>query len=236
MENIDNILTLEVKNEIAKRYFGFRKIIEEDTAAYFEKIKKTALKLEQTVGHDLVRIYNLLNNQDLLKRFFVITGLPERIFYDAFINTSPVKNEIMRGQKLRGFTRKGCLHNMFFDAYARLFRDIQEFRKSFAELVEDHDTICEQIRIFYRKNDIETIFSFLRGLDNTSLDIAATTFSGESRMSMEAKLRLEPPPPVAELLPEIPAIPGIKTARKKLKSLVTQACIQQPRLDLRPGR
>lgn len=60
MENIENILTLEVKNELAKRYFGFRKTIEEDTAAYFENIKKTSRQLEETVGHDLVRIYSIL--------------------------------------------------------------------------------------------------------------------------------------------------------------------------------
>jgi hypothetical protein len=236
MENIENILTLEVKNELAKRYFGFRKIIEEDTASYFKNIKKTSLQLEETVGHDLVRIYNILNQQDLLLQFFKLTGIPENLFTAAFINTAPAKDDIITQQKFRVFTRKGCLHNLFFDAYECLYKNILDYRESFAGLVLDHETIAEQIRMFYRKNDIHTILQFLRSLDNSSMNNGPPTFNPQARMSMDAKLRIEPPPPVNELLPEVEIIPTAKKIRKDLKALVTEACIQQPLLDLRDFR
>jgi hypothetical protein len=236
MENIENILTLEVKNELAKRYFGFRKIIEEDTAAYFENIKKTSQQLEKTVGHDLVRIYSILNTQNLLQQFFAITGIPENLFTAAYINTTPTKDDIITQQKFRGITRKGCLHNMFFDAYERLFQDVIAYQEAFKNLTHDHDTISEQIRLFYRKNDIHTIFQFLRSLDNSALHDGPPVFNPDSGARMDAKLRIDPPPPVHELLPEVEAIPKEKEIRKELKALVTEACIQQPLLDLRDFR
>lgn len=236
MENIDNILALEVKNELAKRYFGFRKVIEEDTAAYFEKIKNTSMQLEETVGHDLVRIYCILNQKNLLQQFFKITGIPENLFTDAYINTTPTKDDIITQQNFRGFTRKGCLHNLFFDAYDCLFKDIEAYYEAFSDLVHDHDTISEQIRLFYRKNDIHTIFQFLRSLDSAPMNDGPPTFKHDSETSLDAKLRIDPPPPVNELLPEVELIPPAKKIRKDLKKLVTEACIQQPLLDLRDFR
>lgn len=231
MESIDNILSLEVKREIAQRFFGFRKTIEEDSAAYLQKVRETADELEHNVGHELVRIYNLLNSPALLHRFFQLTGLPERLFLDSFINTAPRKDDIFTSQKLRGLTRKGCHLNMFFDSYGRLYRAIGHYRSAFEQLAEDHETIRQQIEIFYRKNDIQTIFSFLRGLDPNLTDISpiGPGFSED----LEAKLRLSPPAPVDELLPEIPAIPSSKAIRRKLRELVARANMEQPQLDLR---
>ena len=236
MENIENILALEVKNELAKRYFGFRKIIEEDTASYFEKIRKVSEELEATVGHNLVRLYGLLNLQSLLQQFFKLTAIPENLFADAYINTTPVRDDIFTQQKFRGLTRKGCLHNMFFDTYESLEKNINSYIESYNTLVEDHATISEQINLFYRKNDIHTIFQFLRSLDNTPVSNGPASFSGQSATSMDAKLRIDPPPPPGDLLPKIEAIPKAKSIRKELKKLVTEACIQQPLLDLRDLR
>jgi hypothetical protein len=236
MENIENILTLEVKNELAKRYFGFRKIIEDDTAAYFENIRKTSLQLEETVGYDLVRIYSILNQQNLLQKFYKLTGIPENLFTAAHINSTPAKDDIISQQKFRGFTRKGCLQNLFFDAYNSLFQDILIYRETFSRLVLDHETISEQIRLFYRKNDIHTIFQFLRSLDNTPMHDGPPAFNPDSEANMNAKLRIDPPPPVNDLLPEVNAIPTAKKIRKELKELVTEACLRQPLLDLRDFR
>ena len=234
MENIENILTLEGKNELAKRDFGFRKIIEEDTAANFEAIKKASAKLEESVGQDLVCIYNLLNQTSLLQKFYTLTGIPKNLFTDAFINTTPTRDSVITKQKYRGLTRKGCLHNSFFDTYDRLYEHIIDYNKTFSDLVDDHTTICEQIRLFYRKNDIHTIFQFLRSLDQSQTGDAAHLVGSEN--SMEAKLRIDPPPPVNDLLPELEPIPTARSIRKELKALVTEACIQQPLLDLRDLR
>lgn len=233
MENIENILTLEVKREIANRYFGFRRIIEEDTENYLTEVRATAKHLEKTVGHELVRIYHLLDRQDLLSRFFSLTGLPEGLFQDAYINTEPVKSEIIAQQNFRGITRKRCLRNIFFDAYDRLHSAIIAHREICDALEEEQKTIGEQIRLFYRKNDINTIFHFLRGLDSTTMDLGSTAITNEYSGSLEAKLQIESPPPVEDLLPQLPAIPPLKKLRKDLKALVSKAYDLHSDQDLR---
>ncbi|MEE4240805.1 MAG: hypothetical protein V2I36_05030 [Desulfopila sp.] len=233
MDNIDTLLALEVKQEIARRYFGFRKTIETDTEVYFRNIQEVSRQLEKTVGHELVRIYTLLNQEDLINEFIAITGLPERLFMDSFINTAPTRSRIFSNQCIRGFTRKGCLHNMFFDAYTKLCRDIHEYHRSYQKLAEDHETITQEIQLFYRKNDIQSILQFLRSLDRNSSRDAALSFNTTSHGELERKLQIEPPPPLSELLPNIPAIPEAKTIRTKLKTLVTKACRQQPFFDPR---
>jgi hypothetical protein len=233
MENIDTLLALEVKKEIAQRYFGFRKTIETDTEAYRRKIQAASRQLEKTVGHDLVRIYTLLNRESLIEEFIALTGLPERLFVDSSINTTPAKTRIFTDQNFRGFTRKGCLHNMFFDAYGELYKDILDYRRAYEELADEHETICQQIKLFYRKNDIHSILHFLRGLNQGPAQDTFTSFDLTSRSELERKLEINPPPPVSELLPEIPSIPAAKNIRRELNTLVTTACRQQPLLDLR---
>lgn len=233
MESIENILTFEVKKELADRYFGFRKIIEDDTAFYFKNVLDVSNELETTVGHDLVRIYTLLERQELVDSFLRLTGLPDRLFVDSHINTQPAKAAIFRQQNLRGITRKGCLHNMTFDTYSSLYNNIISYRKSFSLLQEDHETICQQIDIFYRKNDIQTILQFLRTLDSSGMIHAAVPSGSLMDGEMEKKLRIQPPPPINELLPELPLIPPVKAIRGELKALISKACLHQPKLDLR---
>jgi hypothetical protein len=226
MENIDKHLSIEVKQEIAKRFFGFRRTIEKDTAAYLKNIEEAAVELEQSVGHDLIRIYHLLKENYLISRFCQLTGLAEGLFFDAFINTEPRKHTIICNQKKRGFTRRGCLHNMFFDAYEQLYNDILNYQKTYDSLEDDHATICEQIDIFYRKNDIETIFQFLRSLDNGSMEGTGFAQNHNAAKKLDDKLRLTPPAPVSELLPSIPPIPKARQIRKKLRELITKASKQ----------
>lgn len=233
MENIDSILTLEVKREIAQRYFGFRKAIEEDSHAYMDKVQKLSVQLEEQVGHDLVRIYTLLKGEKLIERFIQLTNLPKRLFVDSHINTQPQKDELFNEQGFRGFTRKGCLQNMFFDAYSRLCRHIDQYRKVFDELVEEQETIHEQINLFYRKNDINSILHFLRGLEGESATNGTIQFNEASQRQFEEKMRIDPPPPANELLPELPKLPESRSVKKQLKELVMQACRQQPDLDPR---
>jgi hypothetical protein len=233
MESIENILSFEVKKEIAERYFGFRKIIEEDSMAYLEKAQDTSVMLEHGIGCELVRIYSLLHRESLIEEFIELTHLPERFFFEDFMTTLPGKEQLFSGRQIRGFTRKGCLHNMFFDAYIQLYNHVLEYREVYLKLVESHETICAQIQLFYRKNDIHTILHFLRGLEGGSAQHVSVSFNSESRDELERKMRIYPPPPVTELLPDVPAIPAEKSIRKELKNLVVKACLQQPLLDLR---
>ena len=84
MQDIDEMLSFEVKKELADRYFGFRKLIEEDIEDYDNQVVAAFRRLEQKIGFDLVRLYILLKDEQVIHDFFQITGLKERLFFDTY--------------------------------------------------------------------------------------------------------------------------------------------------------
>ncbi len=233
MESIDNIIAFEVKKEIADRYFGFRRIIETDTALYHSKITQASALFKESVGHDLICIYTLLSQDSLIDNFLSLIGLEKENFHQSRLKTTPKNFSQMAKQKCRGLTRKACLRNMFLDLYIALYQHIQDYRSIYDSLEEDHETIEAQISIFYRKNDIQSIVQLLRTLGSGYQDLSPIQFNTDDSTSLEAKLRLSPPPPVVDLLPTIPAIPPVKPIRSKLKYIIEVASNRQPEFDLR---
>ncbi len=237
MDDLSTFLTFEVKKDIAERYFGFRKIIEEDTHSYQKDIIHSSFFLEDKIGAELVRIFTLLHSDDLIHAFFQIVKLPDRLFQDSHLNKSDkIKRNIFSDLTLRGFTKKSCFKNVLYDTYEQLHGHIEEYQVTFKKLTEDQETISEQINLFYKKNDISDILNFLRSFEVYSqshlshLDLDSGL---NSTQDLNDKLRLHPPPSVEKLLPIIPRIPPLKTVRTELKKLVTIAHKRRPEFDIR---
>jgi hypothetical protein len=235
MLDLNTTLAFEVKKEIADRYFGFRKLIEEDTNAYQKNIIAGAMELEDKIGFDLVRLYVLLQDNALINDLFRITGLGEILFYDQYISKSPtIRKRVLADLPVHGLTRKRRFQNMFFDIYNSLEQHISDYRERILELAEDHETIKEEINLFYQKNDISGIMLFLRGMDGTtpgSSGPMAGAIDTENAITMEQKMRLQPPGPVEKFLPILSLIPPAKKIQKKLKGLVDTAFSLQPDFD-----
>ena len=49
---------------------------------------------------------------------------------------------------------------MVFDTYEKLFRHINEYRETLENLRRERETISEEIKLFYEKNDLGTIWVF----------------------------------------------------------------------------
>jgi hypothetical protein len=236
MEDFAKTLAFEVKKEIADRYFGFRKIIEEDSDDYQKDIISSALVLETKIGFDLLRIYALLQEDDLIAQFYELTNLGDVLFFDPYVSSSPtIRKRLFQDQNVHGFFRKSRFSNMFFDVYESLRYHVDDYRRRIAALAEDHDVIEEEIKLFYQKNDISGIMLFLRSLDGSSG--TSGTMSGGinsgGTISMEKKMRLQPPQPVEKFLPVLEAIPDPATINSKLKALVNRAYEKHPDLDLK---
>ncbi len=236
MEDFAKSLTFEVKKEIADRYFGFRKIIEEDSDDYQQEVIKTALTLENKIGFDLLRIYSLLRTDELIKQFYRLTGLGEVLFFDPYVSNSvTIRKRLFEGLELRGFFSRSRFYNMFFDVYKSLYQHVNEYRKQLAALIEEHEVIEEEIKLFYQKNDISGIMLFLRNLEGnspTSGSMSGTIDSGGS-ITMEQKMRIHPPQPVEKFLPILEEIPELSTIKKELTRLVKSAYKKQPDFDLK---
>lgn len=227
MDDITKILSFEVKKEIADRYFGFRKRIEDDKDIYERRLTTSTLELESKIGFDLIRIYILLQDKDIIDRFIRLVGLPTDFFYDPyFIQSSSIRRRLFCGRKLKGWTRRSRFRNIFIDIYNSLVLHVEEYRRTLSELTEEHETIREQINIFYRKNDIDSIMSFIRRLDNPNTGHGEFLESGTvdaGQHGLDESMRLHPPLPASDKLPTITPLPPFADIRSNLTQLIDQA-------------
>jgi hypothetical protein len=223
--SVEDILAFEIKKELADRYFGFRKIIEEDKLELDEKIKRQTTILEKRIGFELIRLYILLKDEDLIHSFMKLVGWEEKLFYDQYITESiTIRKRVFKGIKISGLTRRGRFNNLVFDTYERLIEHVDHYRQKLEELQTIHATINEEISLFYKKNDIGSIMDFFRSMESTNengsmwtkpLDSSAETF--------RQKMKIDPPPPIDKELTSVPPLVPVSNIRKELKKLIDQA-------------
>lgn len=227
--DITDVLTYEIKQEIASRYFGFRKLIEEDKLALSEKIRQYTFILEKRISFDLIRIYILLREERLIKEFMALANLPEDLFYDPYLTQSEsIRKRVFEGVHFRGLSKKGCFINAITDCYERLVEHLAQYRAQFAELVAAQETISAEIDLFYKKNDLSSILGFLRGLgDSTAYGSMQGGMEPNLATELEQRLRITAPEPISEFLPVIPPLPPLSTISRELNRIISQAFEQQ---------
>jgi hypothetical protein len=238
MQDIDTILSLEIKKEIADRYFGFRKLIEDDSRQYQRHIREAYSQLEDEVGFDLIRLYMLLGRESLIYDFFRQTGLRDPIFLDPYLlQTKTIRRRLFSGQRCHGFTRRSRFHNLFFDCYNRLREGVESYRVTLRRLVEERAAIADEVALFHRKNDLGAMMGFLRGLDSGGLHGEGAMAGGPATLRdsyFEEKMRIETPVAADQLLPQaFPALPPLKSCKSKLQDLVDAAYEAQDKPEVR---
>lgn len=236
-DDINKHLAFEIKKEMADRYFGFRKLIEQDIKDYDDKIFTSFRRLEQQIGFDLVKLYILLKDEDLIHEFFQLAGLDQMIFYDPYLSESPtLRKKVFAGEKIRGLTKAGRFKNMILDTYENLTRNVATYRQNLVKLAGERENIVEEINLFYKKHDLGTMMDFLRTLDGPGLYSSGNMEGGlvvQNGEDLEEKMRVKPPPPVDELLPNIPPVAPLGQIRSRLKKIIDRAYRLQHKLDLR---
>ncbi len=223
--DIHDVLAYEIKKEIADRYFGFRKLIEDDKLDFAEKTRQYSFILEKRISFDLIRIYIVLKDEDLIHRFLTLTGLPTDLFYDPYLTQSnTIRQRVFSGVRVHGFFHACRFRNLIFDCYERLEVHVVEYRTKFDELKKYRDTINEEIETFYRKNDLGSIMGFLKTLGDPN---KAGSMEGGMEMgmaqSMEAKMHIAPQLPPEHYLPVIQSLPPLSGIKGELKSLIRSA-------------
>jgi hypothetical protein len=237
MEDITDFLAFEVKKEMADRYFGFRKQIETDTAAYIDKIALTTFELENNIGLGLIRIYILLHQNNLISSFLKLTGLPGDFFFDPyFLESTTIRKRIFADISSRGFTRKRRFINLILDTYNTLDKAVKSYNTNLEKLSEEHETITEEIKIFYRNNDIDSIMTFIRRLEAPGGAMNDMLHGGQAvqvNQRLSNKLRLQPPLAAEELLPTLKPLPTLKTIKQQLIKMAEDAYAASSDMDVR---
>lgn len=228
--DITDFLSMEIRRELAERYFSFRKLIEEDTQSLNENMAAFLL-VEQKVVMDLTRIYILLHDPDLIWDFIYLSGLERNFFLDMYVKESPtIKARLFKDVKVWGLTRSGRFAKMVLACYDELVGHVAEFREEYAQLANDHSLLAEEINLFYRKNDISSIMGFLRGMDRGA-DVGGKlegAISSGFNESMEEKMRIKPPPALEKKLTMIPPLVPSVQIKKELKKLAAAALVFHP--------
>ncbi len=224
--NFEDIMAVELKKEIAERYFGFRKMIEEDELDLMQKMKYQISILEKRISFELIRIYVLLKDEELIQHFMELTGWEERLFYDPYITESEtIRKKVFKGIKVRGLTKGGRFKNLVFDSYERLVEHVEHYRGDFEEIETTRETINEEIKLFYRKNDIGNIMGFLRSMDSIggNEDTMGITPAVGSTSTLENKMRIQEPPPIDPELIDVPPLIPLPNISRDLKKLTDKA-------------
>lgn len=229
-QDICTFLSYEVKKELADRYFGFRKLIEEDKESLQQKVRQQEMTLMEKIGLAVVRIYLLLRDEELVREFLHLSGLEEEIFYDPYFVESPtICPKVFEGVTARGLTRSGKFKRLFFDCYENLEREVSAYRQQYSELLGERETINEEIKLFSRKHDISCIMDLLRKMDNSGKESGTSPeWSGDSSnsTSLAEKMQILPPDPLDKMLLSLPPVTPLPRIRDALRKLAEKAYVK----------
>jgi len=226
----EDALSSEIKREIAERYFGFRKLIEEDKYALKDKIKYHSFILEKRISFDLIRIYVLLRNEKLIKDFLELIGLHETLFYDPYLLESPtITHRVLSGMRFHGFFRSSRFKNFILDCYENLTFHAKVYGSKMSELEEEQSIIAEEIKQFYKSNDLSAIMHFLQALGDPQ---TSSSMQGGLEVGMatglDQKLYIPPPLPIEQVLTILPPLKPLSLIKAPLKKLIKTAYALQP--------
>lgn len=227
--DISKVMTYEIKKEMAERYFGFRKLIDEDKRELARQIRLHTMTSEQRIVMDLVRIYIILQDRTLIERFLILSGIEEVLFYDEYLVSSPtIRARVFSSFHTTGLTRAGRFKNLLLDCYELLVADVDAYREKFGELLDTREFIAAEIKLFYQKNDLSSMLGFLRQLDGDDHSGLAGPIVAGVGEDMAAKLKLELPEAIEHHLPVIPPLVRPDQIRGELKKMAEEALVLHP--------
>ena len=235
MDNLTKALTYEIKQDIANRYFGFRKRIETESNQYLEKLQNVDQDFANGIKTDVQRMQCLLRKDALFRSFMKYTGLPAAVVnlaYPQALSKCRLLFENLRGE---GLTRKRRYRNLVYQTYSSLACNVAGYHHIFEKLEEEYDDICKEIDLFYRKNDLSGILNFLRELDNPDKSRSGILYAdgaGLAGRNIDQELRIAPPPPVSTRMHSLRQLLPLKAAKPMLNDLIKQAYPLFDQVDL----
>ena len=230
---INDVFSSKIRQGISARYFSFRKLIEEDEMDFKEKIRRNSIILQKRISFDLIRIYILLGNEEFINGFMKLAGLDQKLFYEPhLIESAAIGARVFRCQIFSGFTRERRFISFLLECYKNLYFHTEVYHKHIDELVEDRAMIVEEIKEFYRENDLSSIVGFLHGLG------AEEGYSGMQGApevgladDLAKKMKIPPLPPIEKTLTILPHLANPDDIKHELKKLAKTAYKnQQPEI------
>ncbi len=223
-DDIAKALAYQVKKELAERYFGFRRLIEEDTARYFKGIEETKKVLKKRLAPEFFRLYTLLVEPELQDELRQILGLKYLPFLEDYQKLSlEEKKALFKELHPKGFTSKGRFKRLLEDTYQRLWKKFQEYNETFQNLKVESEIINEEIKRFKEKFDLSEIMQFLKSFEMTAESSLGHPDFKESVTSLEEELKFQKIASPEQFLPEIKDLPEPQKVHSPLERLANKA-------------
>ncbi|MDD5450957.1 MAG: hypothetical protein PHT49_03590 [Desulfovibrionales bacterium] len=235
--DISAALLYQVKKEIAERYFGTRKAIEEGKKSLKEHIQAHRDTIGKMVYEDFCRIYQLLVMEKLVEEFWKIVGLEARPFYDRYLQeTGAIKSCLFAPIKVYGLTEAGRYKNLLMDCYKRLLDDLKQYREGYQDLMEECLIINEEINQLTANYNLNEILTFVRSIEDVGsvAGVLGETIVPTQREDLEKKLAISKLNCPGKDVVEIPPLPKLIQVKTKLKHLAEKA-YQNRRRHLKKG-
>jgi hypothetical protein len=226
MEDITKALAYEIKQDIANRYFGFRKRIETESNQYLEKLRSAGKEYAVAIKVDVQRMHCLLKKDELFRSFINFTGLPDAIGCHTNPQAPAQWKLLFTNLKGEGLTRRRRYRNLVYKVYRSLAGNVAAYQDVFIRLEEEHEDICKEIDRFYRRNDLSGILNFLREIDNPDSlhsGILHADRAGLAGRNLDQELRIVPPPSVSTGMHSLVQLSPLEEAKPTLNILIDEA-------------
>lgn len=220
MDDFANVIAYELREDLARRYFGSRIKIENEIATYTTILNQSASSYKRQIRISLQRIHYLLANEQLYQSFLRFTQFPEFLLpleQNPDFSSDPAT--LFSHIKLRGFSRKRRYKNLLFCLYTELEGATREYRDEYTSLTDMHKVICDSISTFSRNYDLGMILQFFREIDDPYLggaDILDTSSEKRGLLHMNRSHFIEPPPVVSSCMGIINPITDMRSATNNL--------------------
>ncbi len=222
---LDEVMSSEIKQDIAQRYFGFRKLIEEDKLDLDEKIRQYSFILEKRISFDLIRIYVLLREDHLIRAFLSLIDLRESLFYDPYLAESEnIARRVLACQEFRGWTQGRQIPPF----YSRLLREADFSCCGLSQ--QSGGAGAANRGLFRRKSGNSTARTTSARSSISSVPLAIRRLPAICRAGWRpvwrrgwpSKLRIKPPLPIEQVLLVLPPLKPLGEIRVELKKLIAR--------------
>lgn len=185
-------LTRQVKEEVLENYLTERRIVGLQIEDIETRAQETRARAVQT-GKRLSRLAYLMFEPDMVTRLVEILRVPSPSFWiDCLARELSREIRIIR---VRALTDKAKYRKLLLEAYRRLCRWMEEYRKAHEELAAECRAVNININKFQKNFDLLTILNFLKSLDQSVLEqkhFLGENFTAQEIVSVEQKLYLRP--------------------------------------------
>ena len=234
-QTIDEVFSSEIKRDIAQRYFSFRKLIEDDEIDLKEKIRQNTIILEKRISFDLIRIYILLGKEEFIDTFLKLAGLDNKLFYDPYLlESAQISARVFRCQRFDGFTQSSRFVNFLLECYENLYFHANKYHEHIEELEKEREMIVEEIKQFYKENNLSVILGFIHSLGDEE---ACSCMQGEPEVGLtdelSRKMKIPTLPLLEKMMVILPQLSDPDDIHHDLKKLAKLAYKKQQKDFLR---